>query len=68
MKKITISIVLILLLIPGLSQLSADSQLDFKEIIHDFGSIKEVDGPVSYQFNFTNNSKSEIEINSVKST
>ncbi len=68
MRKITISIALICLIIFGYSQLFADSQLEFNETTHDFGTIKEADGPVDFQFSFTNNGKSEIEIFFVKAT
>jgi len=67
-RKITIPIALICLMIFGLSQLFADYQLDFNETTHDFGTIREADGPVNFQFSFTNNGRSEIEIFSVKAT
>lgn len=68
MKKTTISIALICILILGFTHLIADTQLEFKEKSHDFGTIKEADGPVNFEFSFTNIGKSDIEIHSVKST
>ena len=68
MKKITISRALVYLILFGLSQLFAASPLEFSETTHDFGTIKEADGPVNFKFTFVNNSKDEVEIYSVKAT
>ena len=68
MKKTAIILALICMMMPGLSQLFAQSQLEFKETTHDFGTIREADGSVTYQFSFTNIGKSDVEINYVKAT
>jgi hypothetical protein len=42
------------------------STLDFRETLHDFGTIKEADGSVKYRFNFVNQGKTPAIIQSVK--
>ena len=37
-----------------LSATSAFSQIEFSGLVHDFGNIRELDGPVSHDFEFTN--------------
>lgn len=37
-----------------------EAQATFKENSHDFGTIKEADGPVSYTFEFTNTGKKPL--------
>ena len=36
--------------------------VNFKELVHDFGEIKEADGPATHEFIFTNNSDKPINI------
>ncbi len=43
-------------------------ELKFTENDHDFGLIKEVDGPAEYQFNFTNTSAVPITITNVRAS
>jgi Protein of unknown function (DUF1573) len=43
-------------------------ELKFAEINHDFGLIKEVDGPAGYQFDFTNTTQSPITITNVRAS
>jgi len=42
--------------------------LQFAEATHDFGTIKEVNGPVQYQFTFTNNANVPVRILEVKAS
>lgn len=52
--------------------LSAHAQnnvtLQFEESVHDFGNIKEVDGPVDHTFKFTNTSSTPIQIQNVRAS
>ena len=43
-------------------------ELKFTEKNHDFGQIKEVDGPAEYQFDFTNTSQVPITITNVRAS
>lgn len=43
-------------------------ELTFKEENHDFGSIKEVDGPAEFQFNFTNTGSEPVTITNVRAS
>ena len=55
--RITAAAVLFLVWGAGLSaQPRSSSQAGYKTTAHDFGKIQEVDGPVSYTFEFTNTS------------
>lgn len=42
--------------------------MTFEEKIHDFGTIKEVDGPVSYSFEFTNTGNEPLVIINVNAS
>lgn len=65
MKKI----VLLVLLVPGLIQAqSITKELEFIEEDHDFGIIKEVDGPAEYKFEFTNTSDNPVTITNVRAS
>ena len=66
MKKI----VLILIAVVGFNfgnQLSAQesTSIKFVTLVHDFGDFKEIDGKVSYDFEFTNNGKTPLIVTNV---
>ncbi len=42
--------------------------IEFTETTHDFGLIKEVDGPVTHEFKFTNNGTEPLTITNVKTS
>ena len=65
MKKSVLFIILIATT-TGYSQVL--EELKFTEIDHDFGLIKEVDGPAEYQFDFTNNAQVPITISNVRAS
>lgn len=65
MKKLVI-ISLFLVSITALAQ--PDQDLKFKEEKHDFGLIKEVDGPAEYQFDFTNTGSNPVKILNVRAS
>ncbi len=44
------------------------SKLDFAEVDHDFGEIKEESGPAEFTFHFVNNGEEPIQITSVKAS
>lgn len=44
------------------------AQISFDKSTHDFGTIKEEDGSVSYQFDFTNNGKTPVIIEGVRAS
>lgn len=62
MKPLFLSLLLLL----GL-QLAAQ-EIQFKETAHDFGSIKEENGPVSYQFSFTNKGNKPLILQNVSAS
>jgi hypothetical protein len=59
MKK---GIIIFCCLIPFLSIAQEKSSLRFKQIVHDFGEIKEADGPATNEFSFVNNSDKPLTI------
>lgn len=64
---------LILTVLLGLNMLSAIAQqknatISFDKIVHDFGDIKEADGRVSYQFEFTNTGNNSLIIQKVNAS
>lgn len=60
----------LLFIVCFLWSLAASSQalIRFEEKVHDFGNIKEVDGPVAYDFVFVNEGKAPILIKNVESS
>lgn len=62
MKKILYAILLVML--PVMSAVANDNGalMSFVEKTHDFGTIKEADGPVSYEFEFKNTGNSPLVI------
>jgi hypothetical protein len=55
-------------LVAILSQLHAQESISFTENQHDFGTIKEEDGPVEHTFRFLNTSEESIKVNYVKAS
>jgi hypothetical protein len=64
MKKI----ILISLLISFAAILFAAPQIKFKESKHDFGAVKEEDGPITYIFEFTNTGDAPLKLEKVKAS
>ena len=65
MKKIFF----LLMLLPGLlAAQTVVKELKFDEETHDFGLIKELDGPAEYKFEFTNQSAEPITITNVRAS
>jgi len=64
----TRSLIIILVCLPFFFSLaqSEGPSINFEETSHDFGDIREADGNVSYQFEFTNTGTSELIIQSVR--
>jgi len=62
------SLIIVFLLLPVLTVWSQTEgpSINFEKTTHDFGNIKEADGPVTYNFTFTNNGTSELIIQTVK--
>jgi hypothetical protein len=44
------------------------SRIGFEKTSHDFGNIKEAEGPVTYEFKFTNNTQAPITISNVQAS
>jgi hypothetical protein len=66
MKNLLLSFLCISLLIPlSLSGQNAGSAITFETRDHDFGSIKESDGAVSFAFTFTNTGKAPLILTNV---
>ncbi|MFY0627379.1 MAG: DUF1573 domain-containing protein [Reichenbachiella sp.] len=68
MKQSQILYSLSFLLISFVSLGQEKSQMDFVETEHDFGEIKESDGPAIYEFEFVNNRDTPIIISGVKAS
>ncbi len=66
MKNATITLFFVLLTSAIWAQVS--EPLKFVETVHDFGTIQEGDGPVTYEFQFTNNLDKPIKIINVKAS
>ncbi len=64
MKQILFPFILIFVSVQLFSQQA--KQLQFKEEVHDFGSVAENGGPVSFQFTFTNTSNRNVKILTVQ--
>ena len=54
MKRIISFFAVILISLVGLTAYAKGAEMTFEEKTHDFGTIKEADGAVSYTFKFTN--------------
>lgn len=54
MKKILASVLFILMAIGVSMAQDSKAEITFEKLTHDFGTIKEVDGPVSCTFKFKN--------------
>ena len=65
MKKL---VFLLVLAAPVLGVAQEVSELKFVEEIHDFGLIKEADGPAEYKFEFTNVTQEPITITNVRAS
>ena len=57
-----------ILFLVGVSVSTFSQDLSFETLEHDFGTIKEADGPVTTEFVFTNNSENTIRITNVKAS
>lgn len=69
MKTIFIYILLTFTLLCDFAIFAAPtSPLSFEEAVHDFGRIREQDGPVSYTFRFVNRSDAPVVITAVETT
>ena len=64
MKKIIIS----LLMVSFVALLFAAPQIEFKVSEHDFGTVKEEDGPITYVFEFTNTGDAPLKLEKVKAS
>ena len=69
MKKIDIfSIIPVFLVTSHFAFCQIVQELAFSDKTHDFGTINEVDGPVEYEFTFTNTGTNTIKIENVKAS
>ena len=60
---------LLMLLLPAfVSAQTIEKELKFVEENHDFGEIKEVDGPAEYKFEFTNQGNDPVTITNVRAS
>ncbi len=50
------------------NMLAQNSVLEFAESLHDFGQINEAEGPVTYEFNFTNKGTAPLVIKDVQAS
>ncbi|HEY5507102.1 MAG TPA: DUF1573 domain-containing protein [Paludibacter sp.] len=66
MKKLSFLIVCIVLSLTAVMAQKAVANFEIKE--HDFGKIKEVDGNVTYKFEFVNKGNAPLVINRVQTT
>jgi len=64
MKKLVVFLLFGIVVLSGFGQVA--KPLQFKEETFDFGTVIEKDGPVTHQFEFTNNSNRPVKILSVK--
>ena len=60
--------IVIIMLISTLAVGQTIEELKFNEQNHDFGAIKEVDGPAEFQFDFTNTSPEPLMITNVRAS
>ena len=68
MKSILIAISMMLMLGLHLRAQEPSVDLAFAERVHNFGTIKEINGKVSHTFVFQNNGKKPVTVNDVQST
>ncbi len=68
MKKIILAISMMVMLSPLLKGQEPSADLAFVERVHNFGTIKEINGTVSHTFVFQNNGKKPVTVNDVHST
>ncbi len=69
MKKIcNFSLILVFLFASHFTISQALQELAFSDKTHDFGTINEVDGPVEYEFTFTNTGTNAIKIVNVRAS
>lgn len=61
-------IVFALLFISTISYAQHVETINFLEKSHDFGTVKEEDGPIKYEFKFTNNGTEPVQILNVKAS
>ncbi len=66
--KNKISILLLFTILLYASVANAQSKIGFEKTTHDFGTIKEENGKVSYEFKFTNTTNAPITINNVQAS
>ena len=52
----------------GIMSFSVAQELEFDKSTHDFGEVKEEDGPVSYTFTFVNSGAEAVQINGVQAS
>ncbi len=62
MKKILYAILIVMLPVMSIVANDSGALMSFVEKTHDFGTIKEADGPVSYEFEFKNTGNSPLVI------
>lgn len=67
MKKVFFGIVFLSLSALGFTQ-TKSAQISFDKLIHDFGTIKEEGGTVTYKFEFVNTGGSPLVINNVQTS
>jgi hypothetical protein len=67
MRKVFISLIIVLVPIVGFAQ-SKTAHISFDKEVHDFGSIKEEGGKVTYKFEFVNTGGSPLLIDTVRAT
>lgn len=65
MKKLSIITSIIFFSITGHAQIN---EITFKEMEHDFGSVKEEDGPVTHEFTFINNTQAPLKVLTVRAS
>jgi hypothetical protein len=67
-KNLFLCLILYLLLAYNLGGQQTQPTITFTNKEHDFGTIRELDGAVSYEFNFTNQGKTPLILNDVKAS
>jgi len=67
MKKLTLFSILVYVNLTGFGQQEIQD-FSFKETVHDFGQIKELDGPISFKFDFINTGQKPVIIQGVRAS
>lgn len=68
MKKYTLLFISVFFICSGGFSQTLDPNLSFDKVVHDFGTIKEVDGKVTYNFEFTNTGGRPLIISQVRAS